>query len=155
KIEYEYGELNLDGTTVDTSKNTGMIAKTTTTIPTTNFVQVFKYDELDRLTQARETTGAQENWIQTFGYDRYGNRQQFSQTVGTAQLPINNITRPTIDQSNNRFTTGQGYLYDFNGDLIQDAQNRGFTFDGNDKQTIARDLNIVTTQQDPDANVIG
>ena len=35
KIDYEYGELNSDGTTVDTSKNIGMIAKTTTTIPTT------------------------------------------------------------------------------------------------------------------------
>jgi hypothetical protein len=42
KIDYEYGELNDNGT-VDTSKNIGMIAKKTTTIPTTSFVQAEKF----------------------------------------------------------------------------------------------------------------
>jgi hypothetical protein len=81
--------LNTDGTTVDSAKNVGNIAKTTTTIPTTSFVQTFKYDAINRLTEAKETTGAQQNWIQTFGYDRYGNRTAFSQTVMGSVLPTN------------------------------------------------------------------
>ncbi|MGD9562997.1 MAG: RHS repeat-associated core domain-containing protein [Pyrinomonadaceae bacterium] len=155
KIDYEYGELNADGVTVDTAKNIGMIAKTTTTIPTTSFVQTFKYDAINRLTEAVEKTGTTQNWVQTFGYDRYGNRTQFSQTVGSTQLPINNLTHPTIDQTNNRFTTGQGYVYDFNGNLILDAQNRSFVFNGDDKQTEIRDLNVQPPPENPDANVIG
>lgn len=139
KVDYEYGELNADGATVDTVKNIGNIAKTTTTIPTTNFVQTFKYDSINRLTEAKETTGATQNWKQTFGYDRFGNRTSFYQIVGSTELPTNNITKPTVDQTNNRFTTGQGYVYDFNGNLIQDAEGRSFTFNGDDKQTEVRD----------------
>ena len=138
KIDYEYGELNTDGATVDTVKNTGTIAKTTTTIPTTSFAQTFKYDAISRLTEARETTNTQQNWKQTFGYDRFGNRSQFTQIVGTEQLQLTNINHPTIDQTNNRFTTGQGYVYDLNGNLIQDAEGRSFTFNGDDKQTEVR-----------------
>jgi RHS repeat-associated protein len=138
KIDYEYGELNTDGT-VDTIKNIGMIARTTTTIPTTSFVQTFKYDAINRLTEAKETTNSQQNWIQSFGYDRFGNRTQFSQTIGSTQLPTNNITHPTINQADNRFTTGQGYVYDLNGNLLQDAEGRSFTFNGDDKQTEVRD----------------
>ncbi len=118
-----------------------MIARTTTTIPTTSFTQTFKYDSMNRLTEAKEKTGATTNWQQTFGYDRFGNRTNFSQTVNGSPLPINNITHPTIDQTNNRFTTGQGYVYDFNGNLIQDAEGRTFTFDGNDKQIEVRETN--------------
>lgn len=138
KIDYEYGELNSDGTTVDTAKNIGNIAKTTTTIPTTSFVQTFKYDEINRLTEAVEKTGSTQNWKQTFGYDRYGNRTSRYQIVGSTVLAINNITQPTIDQANNRFTTGQGYIYDYSGNLIQDAEGRSFTFNGDDKQTEVR-----------------
>jgi hypothetical protein len=136
KVDYEYGELNDNGTTVDTSKNIGMIAKTTTTIPTTSFVQTFKYDAINRLIEATEKAPDNtENWKQTFGYDRFGNRTNFSQKVGNDVLVANAITKPTIDQSNNQFTTGQGYVYDFNRNLIQDAEGRSFKFNGNDKQT--------------------
>ncbi len=51
KIEYSYGELNTDGT-VDAAKNIGNIAKTTTTIPSLSFVQTFKYDSINRLSEA-------------------------------------------------------------------------------------------------------
>jgi len=78
--------------------------------------------------------------IQTFGYDRYGNRTQFSQTVMGNVFPTNAITKPTIDPANNRFTTGQGYVYDLNGNLIQDAEGRQFIFNGDDKQTVVRDV---------------
>lgn len=157
KANYEYGELNADGT-VDANKNIGMVGKQTTSLTTTTFVQTYKYDALNRLTEAKEnanTTSGAENWKQTFDYDRYGNRTSFYQKVGNNVLPVNNITKPQIDPATNRFTTGQGYVYDFSGNLVQDAENRGFTYDGDDKQTVVRDLNIPTTTQNPNANVIG
>ena len=92
KIDYEYGELNDNGT-VDTSKNIGMIAKTTTTIPTTSFVQTFKHDAINRLKEAKKTntnTPTTDNWKQTFGYDIFGNRTNFYQNVGENVLVNNN-----------------------------------------------------------------
>lgn len=155
KIDYEYGEISSDHTSVDLTKNVGMIARTTTTIPTMSFVQTYKYDAIARLTEAKEKTGTTTNWQQTFGYDIFGNRTSLSQSINGSSIPNTNINHPTIDPTNNRFTTGQGYTFDSNGNLIQDAEGRSFTFDGNDKQTVVRDLNIPTTQQNPDANVIG
>ena len=114
-------------------------ANPTTTIPTFSFVQTFKYDAIKRLSEAVETTGTTQNWKQTFGYDRFGNRTSFYQIVGSTELPTNNLTRPTVDPANNQFTTGQGYVYDLNGNLVQDAQGRSFTFNGDDKQTEVRD----------------
>jgi RHS repeat-associated protein len=135
KIDYEYGELSADGTTVITAQNTGSIARQTTTIPTTSFIQTYKYDSLNRLTEAKETASSgTQNWKQTFGYDRFGNRTSRYQKIGDVVLPIDNHTLPTIDQTTNRFVTGQGYVYDFNGNLVQDAEGRSFTFDANDKQ---------------------
>ena len=141
KVDYEYGELGGDGTTVDASKSIGMIAKATTTVPTTNFVQTYKYDELNRLTEAKEKTSSTTNWQQTFGYDRYGNRNSFSQTVNGVALTLDAVNHPTIDSANNRFTTGQGYVYDYNGNIVQDAEGRKFTFNGDDKQTVVKDAN--------------
>jgi len=140
KANYEYGELNADGT-VDATKNTGSVAKQTVTLPTTSFVQTYKYDELNRLTEAKETTNGAQNWQQTFAYDKFGNRTGFSQTIGTTQLALNNINNPAIDAATNRFTAGQGYVYDFNGNLIQDAEGRTFTFNGDDKQVQVQDAN--------------
>jgi hypothetical protein len=91
KVDYEYGELQDDGTTVDTSKNIGMIAKTITTIPTTSFTQTFKYDAINRLKEAKESTATgTQNWKQTFGYDIFGNRNNFYQKIGDNVLANNN-----------------------------------------------------------------
>lgn len=137
KVDYEYGELQTNGS-VDATKNIGNIAKTTTTIPTTSFVQTFKYDAINRLTEAVEKTSTTENWKQTFGYDRFGNRTSFSETIGGVATQNTVVNHPTIDAANNRFTTGQGYTYDFNGNIVQDAEGRSFTFNGDDKQTEVR-----------------
>ena len=76
KLQYEFGELNSDGTTVDATKNTGNIAKQTISFNGLSqpFVQTYKYDSLYRLTEAKEKAGTVENWKQNFTYDRYGNR---------------------------------------------------------------------------------
>ncbi len=98
KINLEYGELNTNGT-VNTAKNTGNIAKQTTTGGGKTYLQTYKYDSLYRIIEAKEKTGSYQNWKQTFGYDRYGNRPAFTQVVGSSNLPINNFTRPTISSS--------------------------------------------------------
>jgi RHS repeat-associated protein len=152
KTNFEYGEVQTNGT-IDITKNAGNIAKQTLTIAgmTNSIVQTYKYDSLDRITEAKETSNNQQNWVQNFDYDRYGNRTSFNQFVGSAQT---NQT-PTIDTNTNRFTTGQGYTYDFNGNLITDTQNRQFIFNGDNKQTEVRNLNIQTSPTTPDANLIG
>ena len=45
--------------------------------------------------------------------------------------------------TNNRFTTGQGFTYDFDGNLIADNQGRQFIFNGDNKQTQVKDANNV------------
>lgn len=143
KLAYEYGELNTDGVTVNTAKNTGNIAKQTVSFNglAQPFVQTYKYDSLYRLTEARETNNNQQTWKQTFGYDRFGNRTAYQKFIGTTQIALDNKTFPQIDAATNRFTANQGYTYDFNGNLINDAQGRQFTFNGDNKQTEVRDAN--------------
>lgn len=146
KLNYEYGELNTDGT-VNAAKNAGNIAKQTISFAgqAGPFVQTYKYDALDRITEAQETINGTQSWKQTFGFDIYGNRTNFSQIIGSASLQITNITLPTVDSATNRFTTtpGQGYSYDANGNIIGDPQKsqaRSFTFNGDNKQTQVRDV---------------
>ena len=135
KVNYDYGELNPDGT-VNAAKNTGNIARQTLTIPGTSFVQAYKYDSLYRLTEPKETTGTNQNWLQSWTYDRYGNRLGFSQNVNNV---VQNTT-PTIDQNTNRFVlTGTNFQYDLNGNLVRDTESRQFTFNGDNKQTVVRD----------------
>ena len=141
KVNYEYGELQTNGT-VDLVKNNGNIAKQTLNVPGTNFVQAYKYDPLNRLTEAKETTGTTQNWIQQFGYDVYGNRAAFTQNIaGNTSAP-----NPTVDANTNRFVTGQGFAYDKNGNVVNDidaatSQSRTFVFNGDNKQTQVKDVN--------------
>jgi RHS repeat-associated protein len=156
KLNYEFGELQTNNS-VDTSKNSGNIAKQTINFNglANPIYQGYKYDSLNRVTEAKETANGQTTWQQNFGYDRFGNRTSFNQVVNGNQMAINNITLPSIESGKNRYSAGQGYAYDENGNVINDPQNRQFTFNGDNKQTLVRDLNIPTTPQNPDANVIG
>lgn len=134
KVGYEYGELD-PNYSVDSTKNAGNIARQVLTVPGTSFTQTYKYDSLNRLTEAREVSGANQNWIQDWIYDRYGNRSAFSEDIAG----VTNNANLSIDTNTNRFTSGQGFSYDQNGNLIQDAEGRQFTFNGENKQTIVRD----------------
>jgi RHS repeat-associated protein len=142
KLNYEYGELESNGT-VNTTKNTGNIARQTVSFAGLQnpFVQTFKYDSLERLTEAKETVNSNQTWKQQFGYDRFGNRTGFEQIIGQTQLQISNLTHPTINPTTNRFDLNQGYIYDRNGNLTIDAQNRQFVFNGDNKQREVRDQN--------------
>jgi len=148
KTNYEYGELDSNGTTV-TSKNTGNISKQILTVPGTNFVQAYKYDSLYRIIEAKETTGTNTtpNWIQNWGYDRYGNRTAFSQNIAGNTASAN----PTVDQYTNRFTNLTDFAYDKNGNITRDltanAQSRTFVFNADNKQTEVKDANGSTVGQ--------
>ena len=148
KLNYEYGELNANGT-VDANKNTGNLAKQTISFDGASqpFVQTYKYDALYRLTEAEEKTSSSQNCKQTYGYDKYGNRTAFSQIVGSTNLPINSETLPSIDVNTNRFNANQGYTYDKTGNVIGDAENRTFVFNGDNKQVEVKDAsnNVIGT----------
>jgi RHS repeat-associated protein len=121
---------------VDVLKNTGNIAKQTLTVPGTSFAQTYKYDALQRLTEAKEPNGTGNNWSQTFGYDRFGNRTSFNQTVGTT----NTTQTPAINANTNRFSSSS-YQYDKNGNVTIDAQNWQYAFNGDNKQIAVKDEN--------------
>ncbi len=138
KTTLEYGVVDVNGN-VDVSKNSGNLAKQITSVSgmVNPIVQTYKYDSLDRILEAKETTNNQHSWSQNFGYDRYGNRTIFNQLIGQNQQ----TQTPTVDVNTNRFTTGQGFVYDFNGNLVQDADGKLFTFNGDNKQTQIKDAN--------------
>lgn len=136
KVSLDYGELQTNGS-VDTSKNSGNIAKQTLTFSgmTNSIVQTYAYDSLYRLSESKETSNGTQNWIQTIGYDRYGNRTSFNQTIGSQQT----TTTPAVEASTNRFSSG--YTYDSNGNITVDPQGRQFIFNGENKQTQVKDVN--------------
>jgi RHS repeat-associated protein len=133
KLNYDFGTTNNDGN----------IKSQTLTTPGGTFNQTFVYDSLDRLKQATETSGGNQNWIQNFSYDRYGNRVGFNQTINGQTT---NGT-PSVDVNTNRFNAGQGYVYDFAGNVVQDPQNRQFIFNGDNKQVQVKDAsqNVIGT----------
>ncbi|MEQ1763638.1 MAG: RHS repeat-associated core domain-containing protein [Pyrinomonadaceae bacterium] len=156
KLGYEYGEIDAYGI-VDTAKNTGNVARQTLSFSglTHPFVQTYKYDSRYRLTEARETSNSAQTWKQNFSFDRYGNRLTHDKFAGATQLSLSVPEHPSIETETNRLSSGQGFTFDANGNLIVDAENRSFTFNGDNKQTVVRNLNITPPPQDPDANVIG
>jgi RHS repeat-associated protein len=140
KVDYEYGEVQSDGS-VDSTRNTGNIARQILTIPGTSFTQSYKYDPLYRLTEAKEVTGANINWTQAFGYDIYGNRTSFAKTIGG----VSTNGTPSVSASTNRFTSA-GFSYDKNGNVTADidpvtSQARQTAFNGDNKQVEVKDAN--------------
>lgn len=139
-LTYEYGELQTNGT-VNTTQNAGNIAKQTINFNglANPFVQSYKYDSLDRITEAKETVNSSQTWIQEFGYDRYGNRTSHSETVLGQAKAINETTLPAIDANTNRFSNSSNYQYDAVGNLIGDIHGRQFVFNGDNKQVQVKD----------------
>jgi RHS repeat-associated protein len=130
KLNYDYGTQN----------NNGNVLSQTITTPTTGnaagftATQNYVYDSLNRLKSATETINSATSWKQSFTYDRYGNRNfDTANTTTLGSCPAAQCN-PTVDISNNRFTTGQGYTFDLAGNIITDAQGRTFNYDGENKQ---------------------
>jgi RHS repeat-associated protein len=133
KVNYSFG-LNA---------NNGNITGQTINAAGTEFSQLYLYDSLNRLNEAKENYNNLETWKQTFEYDRFGNRIQRSQVIEGAQLPINNFSLPQVDASN-RFATSEGYSYDPNGNLVGDPSNRQFFYDANNRQKEVKNANNQT-----------
>lgn len=133
RLNYEFGELDANGN-VNQAKNNGNVARQTVASSAGTFTQSFKYDSLERLKEAKETSGGNQTWIQNFNYDRYGNRIGLTQTINGQT----SSGTPTVDVNTNRFTAGQGYTYDFAGNIVQDNQGRQFIFNGDNKQVEVR-----------------
>jgi RHS repeat-associated protein len=133
-------KLNYTYNSSGQNDNNGNVLSQTITVPTVGQTQGFTatqnytYDSLNRLKSATEMIGTQ-TWKQTFLYDRYGNRNFDTANTTTLGTCPANQCNPTVDTTNNRFTTGQGYTYDFSGNVKTDAEGRTFTFDGENKQT--------------------
>ncbi|MFN0141277.1 MAG: RHS repeat domain-containing protein [Pyrinomonadaceae bacterium] len=141
KRNYDYGSTT----------NNGNVLSQTITVNRSNqsslvLTQSYVYDSLNRLKSAEEKDAANvTTWKQTYTFDRYGNRR-FDQTNTTqpASFANPNITNPTIDTANNRFTTGQGWTYDLAGNVITDAEGRGFFYDSENKQIEAKNSSSAT-----------
>jgi RHS repeat-associated protein len=139
RSNYDYGEIDASGN-IQTDKDSGNIARQTISFAGLSqpFVQTYKYDSLNRLSEAKEMNGLTQTWAQNFGYDLYGNRTSFNQQ----KIGEQSITQtPAIDPSSNRLVAGQGFSYDFNGNLTQDNQSRQFIFNGDNRQVEVRDGN--------------
>lgn len=124
KLGYEYGELESNGT-VNTAKNTGNIAKQIVSFTglAQELVQTYKYDSLYRLKEAKEMSGSNQTWIQQLDYDRFGNRKRAGsyEKIGAFVTAQDNRAFPTINAADNRFNTGQGYIYDKTGNIKGDV----------------------------------
>ena len=96
--------------------------------------QAYTYDSLNRLQSATETIGGGQTWKQTFSFDRYGNRRFDAANTTTLGSCTTAVCNPGINTSDNRFTSGQGYSYDANGNVMQDATSQRFTYDAENHQ---------------------
>jgi RHS repeat-associated protein len=138
-------KLNYTYTSNGENNNNGNVLSQQITVPTGQYqgftaTQNYTYDSLNRLKSAEETIPTLTGWKQTFTYDRYGNRNfDTNNTTTLGGCPANQCN-PTVDVSNNRFTTNQGYTYDLAGNIITDAQGRSFTYDAENKQKEVRDV---------------
>jgi RHS repeat-associated protein len=145
KIAYDYGTA---------TQNNGALReqKITAAGLTQPIVQSYGYDDLNRLETATETyAGGVPSWQQTFSYDRFGNRRfAAGSTIPNGGPPA--VANPLINTSDNRFSTGQGYVYDKAGSLTQDAESHRFAYDGESRQT--KFFNSTNTSENPDATYL-
>jgi RHS repeat-associated protein len=143
KLDFEYEGASPSTTVAD--RNNGSLRKQTITVPTVGSyssftaVQTYAYDNLNRIQSATETVSSTQTWKQTFDIDRYGNRRFDTNSSNTTTIPSGcstAICNPTFDtvNNNNRFATSQGYAYDADGNITQDASGQRFAYDSENRQ---------------------
>lgn len=116
QLVYGYGPAN---------SNNGDLRSQQITAPgvLTPYVQIYEYDDLNRLQSASETNaqnGAAAIWAQVYTYDQFGNRKLTGGTTLPSQLTATN--NPDTDPGNNRFISA-GYSYDVAGNLLCDPDH--------------------------------
>lgn len=128
ELHYYYGKDTFDSQ--GRPINNGNVLHHTSVIDGVARQQVYEYDQLNRLTKANEQGGA--NWQQVFTYDRYGNRNFDVANTTPAMLGSNLV----VNQTNNRFVSGQGSVgYDNAGNLTSDFNGHIYAYDAENKQT--------------------
>jgi len=131
KLEFGYG---------NNTQNNGSMREQKITVPASGgssgftAVQSYTYDDLSRLQSATETIGGNQTWKQTFQIDRYGNRRFDAANTTTLGSCSQAQCNPLINTSDNRFSSGQGYGYDQNGNVTQDAEGKRFGYDAENHQ---------------------
>ena len=149
KLDYEYGAT--------AAVNNGNVTKQTITVPTVcqspgfTAVQDYTYDSLNRLKSATENItpsgGSQSmSWQQTFEFDRYGNRNFVEANTNFAGFEklcesdtalceeLRKVLNPDVNQSDNRLSSSDGYVFDASGNTTRDPLLRKFTYDAENKQ---------------------
>lgn len=127
KLEYGYG---------NNTQNNGNLRSQTISFNglAQPFEQTYTYDDLNRLQVAEEKVNQQTTWKQTFTIDRYGNREFDAANTTTLGSCPQAVCNPDISTANNRFASGQGYGYDQNGNVTQDAEGKRFGYDAENHQ---------------------
>ena len=149
KFSYEYGRVDLATGNVDTTKNNGQIGRIESFIGSNKqWSQRFGYDELGRLSEAREYKAgdnAQLSYKQKFDFDRFGNlyrKASSNSTTGQQNpLPFVPIESADINKSKNQLATDS--VYDNAGQVITDNKFRqmNFAYDANGRQIKASKAN--------------
>src|SRR5690606_3394156 len=137
--------------------NNGNVTKQTISVltvgqtPGFTAVQDYTYDSLNRLKSAVENitpTGGSQfmSWEQTFELDRYGNRnfveantnftgfEKLCESESALCEELRKVLNPDVNQSDNRLSSSDGYVFDFAGNTTRDPQLRKFTYDAETKQ---------------------
>lgn len=133
KLEYSYN-------TTGQSNNNGLLREQKITVPTVGSnptftaTQAYIYDNLNRIQSAEEKISGSTTWKQTFTIDRYGNRRYDAANTTTLGSCGAAVCNPDISAANNRFSLGQGFLYDASGNVTQDATGQRFQYDSENHQ---------------------
>jgi YD repeat-containing protein len=138
QYDYGYGVVNLNDGSVDTSKNTGQLARVdafiggTPSSPTKQWQQRFSYDSIGRLERAKEVRGdnSQLVWESKFSYDRFGNRYR-KVSENPNSLPFVAVEETDVDKATNRIAVNT--TYDEAGNTTTDSKfrNRSDSFRSN------------------------
>ena len=141
-LELDFGYTGSDPTNTVGDRNNGSMRSQTIKVPAVGSNaafeadQTYSYDPLNRIASATEAVSSTQTWKQEFSYDRYGNRNFVTGTGHTTTLGScsSAVCNPTVSTVNNRFSSGQDYVYDADGDVTKDATGQRFDYDSENRQ---------------------
>jgi RHS repeat-associated protein len=137
QYDYAYGVVDQSNGNVDSTKNTGQIARIegyiggTPSLPDKQWQQRFSYDTVGRLTQSSEYRNDSGTLSLTyksqFDYDRWGNRYR-KVANNPNSLPFIAIEDVDVDKVTNRFSSSTNTTYDEVGNATVDNKFRNLSF---------------------------
>ena len=152
RYDYAYGVVDQSNGNVDSTKNTGQIARIegyiggTTMSPDKQWQQRFTYDTVGRLSQSSEYRNDSGTLSLTyksqFDYDRWGNRYRKASNNPNS-LPFTVIEDFDVDKATNRFSSSTNTTYDEAGNVITDNKfrNLSYRYDANSRMVWSQNSN--------------